>query len=187
MSRTRKLLVTAGLAGLLVTGVGTGAASAHTVPGEQSPRESGRSSADVRVVADRGLTAQRRVDSAPDLQSCYADATGWDAGFDDLDGDTYYLPAWDDSPDSRVGRVPVYLAEPDCNDVNLQITGGWTEGLQARVCFFPTSSGYYCNQWTPIAPGDSGWHLVATNVLDGTAFEVEFSDPGTYLTGAIAY
>jgi hypothetical protein len=49
MARTRTLLAAAGLAGVLFTGLGANAASAHDSPAEQSPQASG-SSEDARVI-----------------------------------------------------------------------------------------------------------------------------------------
>jgi hypothetical protein len=186
MAYTSKLLVAAGLAGILITGLGAGPASAQDSPVELSPRASGGSSEDVRVVPDAGRSAGRRIDSAASLQSCYGGAKAWDAGLDDPDGDSRYIPGQDDRPDSAVGRVPVYVASSRCNDINLRVTGGWTEGLQVRACFFPSSSSYYCNSWKPV-PADGVWMLPATGVRDGTRFEIEFDNPGGYVQGAIAY
>jgi hypothetical protein len=198
MSRTRMLLAAASLAGVLFSGLGTGAASASAQegPAEQSPRASNpsdpsgpsaRSSRDVQVVHDPGLDSSPRTDSARNLAACYDGEKPWDAGLRDPDGDSHYIPGRDDAPDSAVGRVPVYVASSRCNDVNLRVTGGWVPNLAARVCFFPSSRAYYCNQWTPIAVGDAGWHVIARSVLDGTRFEVELRSPGDHPTGFIAY
>jgi hypothetical protein len=181
-NRTRLVLVLAGLAAVVSTAFGAQAASA-----DESPRVSGASSADVPVVHDPGLASSPRVDSGPDLQSCYGGAKPWDVGTADADGDPRYIPGWDDAPDATVGRGPVYVASDRCNDVNLQVTSPRSVPVRVRVCFFPTSGGYYCNDWTTIAPDDADWVVIATALINGTRFEVEFENPGEYLTGNIAY
>ncbi|HEY8524557.1 MAG TPA: hypothetical protein VIL48_06320 [Acidimicrobiales bacterium] len=188
--RTRTLLATVSLAGTLTMGLVTGLgspASAQDDPGAQSPRAGVRSSQEVPVVHDAGLDAAPTQDSAANLAACYDGAKGWDAGTQDADGDAAYIPGADDGPDGRVGRVPVYLASSRCNDVNLRVTGGWTNDLAARVCFFPTSGPYSCNQWTSIPVGDADWHVIATNVRDGSRFEIQFRSPGTHPVGSVAY
>jgi hypothetical protein len=192
MSRTRKLLASAGLAATLMTGSLAAAGAAGAVspgsPPDQSPRATGGTSEDVRVVPDEGtgrLTGAAATSRA--ALACYDDQKPWDAGVQDTDGEARYVPGRDDVPDAAAGRVPVYVAESDCTDVNLRMTGGWSPNLRARVCFFPASAGYYCNDWTSIRSGDTGWYLVATGVRDGTRFEVELSDPAGYLRGATAY
>jgi hypothetical protein len=98
-----------------------------------------------------------------------------------------YIPGSDDAPDSSVGRVPVYVKSTRCNDVNLRVTGGGVPGLAARVYFLPYEDGYECNPWTQIPVGDTNWRVIASNVIPGTRFEVEFTNTGDYLTGFIAY
>lgn len=190
MSRTGKLLMTAGMAAVLFTGLGPGTASAEESPRADNPRASGVAQADVPVVWDAGLEAAPTTDSASALQACYDGLEPWDAGTSDDDGDSHYsgyIPGWDDDWDTTVGRVPVYVASSRCNDVNLNLTNTGDSPIHAQVCFFPTSDGYRCNQGVEIQPGDSGWRVVATSVQDGTRFEIHLSNPGELIAGDIAY
>jgi hypothetical protein len=141
----------------------------------------------VRIVHDPGLDTGRRTDSAPNLAACYDGQKHWDTGLDDADGDSHYIPGWDDQPDSAMGETPVYVASSRCQDVNIRITSELTETLLLRTCFYPTSAPDYCNQWTEIPVGDSGWRPPATRLIDGTKFRVQFANPGDHLEGYIAY
>jgi hypothetical protein len=134
-SRIRRLLALAGLAAIPLTMLGANPASA-----QEGPRQSGSSPQDVPVVHDPGLESSPTRDSTPNLVACYDGAKPWDVGTDDADGDSRYIPGWDDSPDSSVGDSPVYVATADCNDVNLRITSPRTDPVFARVCFYPTSA-----------------------------------------------
>lgn len=193
MSRIRKLSVMAGLTALtaLVAVLFTVFGGSSVASAQESPRASdGVDSEGVPVVHDSGLDAAPRAESAASqeaLQTCYAGAKSWDAGTNDTDGDSHYIPGWDDAPDSAVGRVPVYVASERCQDVNLRITSEHDQRITARVCFFPTNADYYCNQGAKFEPGNTDWLEVATGVQDGTRFEVELDVPGEYLEGEIAY
>jgi hypothetical protein len=181
MSRTRKLLGLTGLAAMMLTGAGANAAAG------QEGSASSDGPRDVPVVHDRGLDSSPTTDSAPNLVACYDGEKPWDAGTSDADGESHRIPGWDDDPDSAIGETPVYVASSDCNDVNIRITSELAEPLLVRVCFFPTSQPDYCNQWSEIAVGDTDWHVIATRLIDGTRFNIEFANPGDSITGYVAY
>lgn len=174
-TRTRRLLACTGLAAISLAGLNAQAAGAQEPADDQRP-----------IVHDEGLDARPRTDSATNLAACYAGEKAWDAGTQDADGFSQYIPAWDDAPDSAVADTPVNLASSECEDVNLRITSELAEPLQARVCFYPTSTPDYCNQWTEIAVGDAGWNVIATGLVDGTRYVVEFANPGESVAGYIA-
>jgi hypothetical protein len=181
-SRVRRLLALAGLAAIPLTMLGANPASA-----QEGPRQSGSSSEDVPVVDDPGLASSPTTDSAPNLLACYDGAEPWDVGTDDVDGDPRYIPGPDEDWDGMVGGRPVYVASDDCNDVNLRITSARAHTVDVRVCFYPYSASYYCGPPTSIAPDDVDWNVIATDLIDGTRFEVEFLNEVPYLSGDIAY
>lgn len=190
MSRTSKLLTMASLVALVFTTFGGSTASAEESPRAESNRSPGAARAEVPVVWDAGLADEPRTDSTSALQACYDGLEPWDAGTSDDDGDSHYsgyIPGWDDDWDATVGRVPVYVASTRCNDVNLNLTNDGDLPILARVCFFPTGDGYWCNQGVQINPGASGWRVIATGVQNGTRFEVHLNRPGELIAGDIAY
>ncbi|EWM12284.1 hypothetical protein [Kutzneria sp. 744] len=61
-----------------------------------------------------------------------------------------------------------YSASSRCTDVNLRLTAGTSDYVNACVVFIDHTS--QCNRWTRVPNGS--WHTIATDVLDGTHFEV---------------
>lgn len=65
-----------------------------------------------------------------------------------------------------------YTTSSRCNDINFAIVStpdsvdwsAWT-----RVCWVNHGT---CNSWKPV-PWDSNFHVIASNVLDGTRFRIE--------------
>jgi hypothetical protein len=182
MARTRTMLATMGLTAISLTGVGVQAATAQD--GAESVDPSGERPP---IVHDDGLDASPRVDSTPNLAACYDGQKYWEAGDDSGEQPFDAIPSMSDSPDDTISRFWVYVASDRCNDVNLRLTSERTEPIQAQVCFYPSNGDNYCNQWTEIAPDDTDWNVIATNVLDGTRFDVWFDDAGDHLTGHVAH
>jgi hypothetical protein len=188
MSRIPKMLITVVAGAAFLTASGAAPAPAQEeVP--DSPRTTGMPSEDVPVVYDQGLAAGTlRVDSAVDsaaaLQTCFGGAKPWTVGANPATD--RYIPSYGDGPDTFVGRVPVWVASPRCNDVNIRITSARSTAERLRVCFFPSNAAYFCNQWTTIAATDTAWHVVASRVLDRTRFEIQFENP-PQLAGQVAY
>lgn len=181
MSLTRKLCIFGGLAPMFLAAVGSNGVSAQDGP--WSVRLAER---DAPVVHDAGLDAAPTVDSTDTLQACYDGQKYWNADVLDAGGPSNYIPGPEDAPDSTVGRIPVYLTSDRCNDVNLMVTNEHPQTVWARVCFFPTDNGYHCNQWTAFEPGNTGWVVIATGVLTGAQFEVEFAGASSYVEGYVA-
>ena len=62
-----------------------------------------------------------------------------------------------------------------CRDINIIFTNLHPLELVC-VIFIRHTSG--CNATTVIIENDFSWHVIATDVLDGTAFEVSIGSPG---------
>jgi hypothetical protein len=185
MRRTRKMLALTGLIAVLLVTVGANAVAAETDPRSRSGVQQ-----QAPIVWDHGLDSRPSLDSTSTLATCYGGAKSWDAGHGDPDGEPNYIPSFDDPADERPsgGGIGYYRASARCNDINLRITNyGGASTIHARVCFLPSSGGYYCNQGRNYNANDTAWHVIATDVLDGTRFEVRFdvTAPGR-MTGAMA-
>jgi hypothetical protein len=61
-----------------------------------------------------------------------------------------------------------YAASSRCTDINLRLTAGTSDWVDACVVFIDHTS--QCNRWTRVPKGP--WRTIATDVLDGTHFEV---------------
>jgi hypothetical protein len=179
-ARIRKLL----LAG---TAVAVSAASLVGLTAPPADAQDGSPSPEPPIVHDEGLDTRPRTDSTPDLATCYGGQKPWTAGLESGEPPWSSIPSASDSPDGTISRFWVYVASDRCNDINLRLTSERTGPIEAQVCFYPYEGDPFCNQGTEIAPDDSGWNVIATDVIDGTRFEVRFDDPGPYLTGAIAH
>ncbi|MEU9972916.1 GH25 family lysozyme [Streptomyces sp. NPDC051014] len=59
-----------------------------------------------------------------------------------------------------------YVTTSRCTDINMRVTGGTAEYVNACVKFARTG---VCNHWTKVG---RGWTTIATDVLDGTRFTV---------------
>ncbi|MEU9381144.1 hypothetical protein AB0D38_09155 [Streptomyces sp. NPDC048279] len=59
-----------------------------------------------------------------------------------------------------------YWTTSRCTDINMRVTGGTAEYVNACVKFAKTG---VCNRWTKVG---RGWTTIATDVLDGTKFTV---------------
>lgn len=62
-----------------------------------------------------------------------------------------------------------------CNDINVRLSSGATNGDRlVHVCFYPSSGGESCqSRDTRVSPGE--WTVVASNVKDGTKFKLRWS------------
>lgn len=119
--------------------------------------------------------------------TCYGGAYYWDAGYEDGIV-TRWIPGGDDQYDTVASSNRVYRASTRCRDVNLRIDN--YNGLPyvlAKVCFYPSSGGRYCNSDKRFNNGDSAWRVIASDVRDGTRFEVEFDYNGLLFWGRIAH
>lgn len=123
-------------------------------------------------------------DGAHAEATCYGGAYDWDAGTDDNSdaGHHYVTPGGDDVHD--YARY-YYVTSAACRDINLKVTSQTDPYLQVHVCFVP-SGDVYCNGWTIIQRGDTGWKVIASDVLDNTVFWVEF-DRHAYMAGKVAH
>jgi hypothetical protein len=61
-----------------------------------------------------------------------------------------------------------YTASSRCTDINLRLIAGTSDYVNACVVFIDHTS--QCNRWTKVPKGP--WRTIATDVLDGTHFEV---------------
>jgi hypothetical protein len=180
MTSTRQRLALASLFAILITVFGAGAASADDRPTGRSPSAVEQ----LPVVWDHGLDSQPRLDSASAslLATCYSGQLPWDAGPQD-GADANWIPGWDDRYDRNHPTYgPVYVTSSRCQDINIRLTSGGP--VHARVCFIPTTGTAYCNQGRTVS--GTGWHVIATDVLDGTTYFVSFGTVGARVTGYIA-
>ena len=119
--------------------------------------------------------------------TCYGGAYNWDAGADN-GIITKWIPGGDDLADTVFAGQRLYQASTRCNDINLRIDS--YNGLPyvlAKVCFYPSSGGRFCNSEKRFNAGDHAWRVIATDVRDTTRFEVEFDDNGALFWGRIAH
>ena len=68
-------------------------------------------------------------------------------------------------------QIGPYYTTSRCNDINLRLSG---ISYDMPVCVIFVRHTSSCNHITDIPPGDSSWHVIASNVKDGTAFKVDF-------------
>lgn len=66
-----------------------------------------------------------------------------------------------------------YTASSRCTDVNMRLTAGTSAEVYACVVFIDHTRD--CNRWTTVPKGS--WRTIATDVLDGTRFEVLLGVP----------
>jgi lysozyme len=65
-----------------------------------------------------------------------------------------------------------YTTTSRCIDINLRLTAGTADYVEACVKFAKTGK---CNYWTRVYRG--AWKTIATDVLDGTKFTVPLGIP----------
>jgi hypothetical protein len=80
-----------------------------------------------------------------------------------------------------------WVTSSRCQDINLRITGYGSSRVTARVCFIPYGSPRYCNTHKWFYRGDTAWRMIASDVRDGTRFQVELDFASGYYSGYIAY
>ena len=118
------------------------------------------------VLAAGGLTA---VTSTPaSATTCFGSAKSYNP----VDNGNEYV--W---PATTYAHATSY-----CNDINVRATVEGFTYVPVRTCFVPSSGSIYCNAYRNVTSGT--WGLAATDVLDGTAFYLEFQ---WYNHGSVAY
>ncbi|AOS64091.1 hypothetical protein [Actinoalloteichus hymeniacidonis] len=109
--------------------------------------------------------ATETVDRSRALQSCYGGAVSYKTMGIHLPSSTGY-----------------YRTTSRCNDINLRLDQG-SDSVSAIVCFRRTGA---CNNAKTVKLG-GGWHVIATDVLDGTDFRVQIKGNRTGNVGKVAF
>lgn len=108
-------------------------------------------------------------ESATETLSCYSSGHRFTKGSDHYVPSGYPGGSW-------------LTTRGNCNDINVIINS--SSVMIAEVCFNPSSGSPYCqNSSTTIQPGQ--WTVVATNVVRGTRYKLDFRT-GYSTSGRIA-
>ena len=80
-----------------------------------------------------------------------------------------------------------YYTSSRCNDINLRFSNIPDE-MAVDVCWTKYN---YCRAsyygYTVVEPGDTSWHVLATNVADGTEFTVHMFPVSSYTASVAGY
>ena len=79
-----------------------------------------------------------------------------------------------------------YYTTSRCHDINIRFTN---LTFNEPVCVIFVNHTNACNYWTIISPYDTSWHVIASDVLDGTKFDVYLYSgfTGVTLNGYLAF